>query len=86
MNALTEESRQERAFQTRMSLLRDIESHTINPHSHDGDLLRQELRHRIRDRNYRGFFLPMVCDHCHSNLWQPRDEKYLGCTGCGWKE
>lgn len=67
----------------RMKILEAIEAKKISIGPNGNELHALELRHLIRDRTYRGSFLPMVCDHCYSDLWQDQN-KVVSCPGCGW--
>lgn len=73
----------ESSFQQRLVILDRIESKQITAGPHGSELRSQELRHLLRERNYRGDFLLPVCDHCYSDLWQPKDGP-VTCPGCGW--
>lgn len=74
----------EELFKGRQEVLKQIEAREITLGPHSNELGAQELRHRLLDRNYHGEFLPMVCDHCYTDLWQAREDKIVSCPGCGW--
>lgn len=73
----------EELYRKRLKTLDEIESKDIVIGPNGNELRSQELRHLIRSPNYHGSFLPMVCDHCYSDLWQDQ-EKVISCPGCGW--
>ena len=74
----------DRLYQERTEILGAIEARVDSIGASGNEMVRQELRCRIRDRNYLGEFLPMVCDHCYSELWQDKETKVVSCPGCGW--
>ena len=80
--SVSEETQRE-VFAGRRQMLKDILKKKIT--LVHGEVVRDRIRHQIKNPQNNGHFVCFVCDHCYSDLYQedPKSD-VLSCPGCGW--